>query len=535
MRRFQKSFGEWRGGMYDDLTGENWRELFNVIVTPDNKISTRWPAKTLSGSLPADAQGLIDFDGAWYTIVPRGATIELINDFASVSPLAFDPPPGASATWTLLDWAILQNVVCAVIRHGMTGGVASLIMLHVFDGADGLPTYVLDGAAPTSWNPQVPQHTYGSTTAAGSWQDYTPRIIAAHDKLWMTRADGNVAFSAIGRPRIWNLRTPDSIPKAGEWFYALATGDTTTWTVPIPFAELAEDRKWAGYITEICLNGTWTKLVETTSIAGNLQVSYASANPAWASAVTAITARVDGGAGQWLRARFCTVPEVAIVTGCAAPGSTFELFLTGDGSTYQFQTDVITSDFSASYTVSVNGQIKAASYYTVTDVNGKARVDFQESRITASLGQTIFNTTVPYAAATDVDIADVRGVTISVNGVIQTTGFTLSDTGGNCTITFITALSEGDELIARLVPAVDRPIRFASTTLIRGGGVIRFENATYDVSPILSTDLTPLTDYLVGVAVPGFTSFWLDTTDMPANGYERYHVLLQSRITTAVG
>jgi hypothetical protein len=351
----------------------------------------------------------------------------------------------------------------------------------------------------------------------------------------MTRADGNLAYSAIGRPRIWNIRTADNIPKAGEWFYAMATGNTTVFPVPVPFTELAEDRKWAGYITEVLINGTWTKLVEVLAITVTGQVAYSSTNPAWMSGATLVTARSDGASGKWIRSRFITVPEVATVTGCAAPGSAFELFLTGDGATYQFQTDVTTSDFSTSYVVSINGQVKSSTYYTVTDLNGKARVDFKESRHVSSASQTLFETTVPYAAALDTDIADTQGVTISVNGVVQTTGYTLADNAGSLNITFTVGLNNGDEVIARLVPGIDRPLRFSSTTLIRGGGVIRFENETYDVSPVLSTSLLPLTDYLIGVAVPGFNTFWLDISDMPLNGYERYHVFLQARITTALG
>jgi hypothetical protein len=115
---------------------DRYRELTNGMITADGDTAQRFPCANWTGVLGAECQGLILLNGQWFTLVPRGTAVTSTGEVATnVTALEFDPPEYATGTWTLLDAAIFQNVVCTVIRHGYESAVVpSRILLHVFDG-----------------------------------------------------------------------------------------------------------------------------------------------------------------------------------------------------------------------------------------------------------------------------------------------------------------------------------------------------------------------------------------------------------------
>ena len=364
-------------------TLKTFRELHNMVVNEDGALEMRWPFRKMTGALSSLAQGLIKNGAGYFTFARRGDSIVHTGEVAGfIQTLYFDPPENVATTWELVTAKLFENKAVAFIRHTFPGTtITSRIYEHHWDGLTNNPTYIADPSAPWDWGPAgYPVNAYGSGTGSGgAWQDFTTTIEQAAEKLWAGRVDRNVGFGGIGRARIWNSRSAADIEKTGAMYYFTvpAGGGMQTFAIPEAYADFADYQKFAGYVLErLNADGSWTKIVETAGAPAAGQWQLVSTTRVWSAIAVAAISANGLTSDALIRIRILMTPEVELVSGgVLTPGS--ESYR-GDGATIQWPSTIPYVAFS-SYQVRVAGAVKPTpDYYSVTNVNGLARVDFRE-------------------------------------------------------------------------------------------------------------------------------------------------------------
>lgn len=511
-----KSGLDTRQGVFQNI-GEDkfsaFRELTNCIVTVNGNLKTRPPLLDVGGTLATNSQGLLYSKGKFFTFGERGTVVTHIGNVAStVTTLLFDTPDdtlgyaGTFGQWTLLNYGVYQGYQYAIIQHGRNSVASPFInRLHIWDNRPNEPTYVCDPATPTDWSlGNYPQWAYGQGTGIiGVQKSYTPASEYAAEKLWISRADGNVAFSGIGRARIWNSRSVADIEQNGTMYYTRATtGGVYAITVPELFTDLSDlNGNYSGYITEyLTPGGGWIEPSIPAAV-------YASITPVWS---TVGYTRITGGAnvsipdGGLVRVRFLAKPAVTIVSGVLLdPGG---VTFTGDAVRYQFKTSFPTSatlDFPLAFRPSgfvlrVNSSIMRRTTSTVTgqfdliDSGGLAQINFNVTTQTVTAANPVsqVQTTMNYADATNTDVPAI----LYINGVKQTTGFVYTNIGNLVRVDLSpTQNINGQTLVLALTPIAASVINLDGTNIIISSGKISQGGTQSNTSALFKTDLTGLT------------------------------------------
>jgi hypothetical protein len=289
-------------------------DVENYVLTAGRKLKRRPRISKSTTVIPSVAQGLVNLDGTWMAVAPKGTT-----DVADgVALKLFDYPDNAltgTGNWEVLDFRLVNNIPVALIRHTFDSDAPLRHFLHVWDDdASKDVTWVRDPACPTTWARSLPLHAYGPGVR-GSYLEYDPVVAVAGDKLHISRPDADVAYSATLRPRVWSSRDPADILTNGEWFYFIGTKDSTRFRVPVLFTDLNTDKKFAAYVCEYCKSdGTWVQFTETpgSPSTGQYQISRTS------SFSTATTYLNVGGSldGLVIRFRVFARPPVEVQAGC---------------------------------------------------------------------------------------------------------------------------------------------------------------------------------------------------------------------------
>lgn len=238
-------------------------ELDNYVVNTSRQLERRRPCALLTGQRDADTQGLLYLNGQFITIAKSGDTVVNTITTVTITTLYFDNPEYCT-TWTLLELFTVNEKVCALIRHVFAGTlVTERIMLHVWD--DQRPTWVDDPAVPTNWTSTFPLHAFG-IGKLGNVKSYVPTVALSSDKVFITRPDGNTAFSGTNKPRVWNDRSAAEILLDGRWWYwispAVAIAEVV---IPVNYGDFITAGTYAGYVLEVALaDGTWGQFTEVS-------------------------------------------------------------------------------------------------------------------------------------------------------------------------------------------------------------------------------------------------------------------------------
>lgn len=240
-----------REGVFADQQNR-FKDLVNYRVSNVKRIVRRPPLILNAGAF-ANCQGLIEKQGALFTIAKSG-NVATMPTGSGVTAVYFDNPDYCT-TWSLIDAIVFNGSIVALIRHTFPGTiVTNRIMLHVFDGKANKPTYVEDPACPTNWAPSFPLNLYGPGTAGSFDATYVPRLQVAGGRLYLSRPDGNTAFSKTANARVWNTRTVDDILTGGEWYYFIIPAGTGTrdFIVSEAFATLKANEltNWTAWLAE---------------------------------------------------------------------------------------------------------------------------------------------------------------------------------------------------------------------------------------------------------------------------------------------
>lgn len=308
----------------DGLISRDARKAYDIVnmrIDQGGKPTMRPPFELLSGSLGAKTKGFTYLNGRFYTFAYNGEdgshTIDPSAFAYPVQTLYFDPPPLANTTWEVVDSTALNEVICVLIRHGITNG-ADAYVLHVFDedfATRTLPTYVLDGACPAAWSPILPQHPFGPGKNGGP-RTYAPRLAVVGGRLVISMANGDVAISAINRPRVWNQREASDFVNTGFWSYVITTDDTNlSWTIPVNPNDLRMIGGFAGYLLEYCdSDGDWRQLEQVASYPSGIGQWSIVATPSRFPGRLEPEAllRVNWGLGRGYTIRFRALPRPAV-------------------------------------------------------------------------------------------------------------------------------------------------------------------------------------------------------------------------------
>jgi len=499
-----------RQGVMQDTTHPpftSFRELLNCIVLVNGNIKTRPPVKDIGGTFSTNTQGLVYNKGAFYTFAKRGDTATGTGNVGStVTVLRFDPPEYTSS-WVLVGQGIFEGNPCAMIRHTYQSAVTpTRLFIHLFDSRPNEPTYIVDPAAPVDWSVGYPLWAYGTGTGIpGSWQDYTPVFSSAAEKLWLSRADANLAFSGIARGRVWNSRSADDIEKTGSMYYfTMPSGNTATWAIGEELANFTDIAKFAGYVVEtINADGSWTKLAENAVYSGTPVFNLTANSPAWAPTKSYCTLTVQGVAdGTIVRLRCNVVPEVTTVSGVTlSPGG--QNFV-GDGTNFQFTSSISFYAFTG-YAVKVNGNTKTTTgpaVYSVTNVNGVARIDFASyfALIIAGSNASEGVTAAKVASGAGYTPGDVLTV---VGGTFTTAAQITVNTVTAGAINTFTVTTPGNYFVLPTNPAAVTGGTGAGGTfnISFAGNPVNMVNTSLDYAAAIDTDFGQATLYVNGVKV----------------------------------
>jgi hypothetical protein len=294
-----------------------FHELRNYVITAGRKLTRRPPLRQLVGQLASVTQGGFYLNGQIVSVAPAGAVVASTLGGVPTRTAFFDAPPNAGVGWRLLDLQAFNERLVALIAHSFDSTAAERVFLHVWD--DKRPTFVTDPACPASWSPSLPLHAMGKGVV-GAYAAFSPRMAISSDRIYISRPDGNVAFSGVGSPRVWNTRTPEEFLTEGRWWYWISTnhpGDLTI-TLDVPYRDLTIDARYAAYVCEVCLpDGTWFQLREQNIITayGDYRIE-AVADPykPLAPTVAKLTVRFPGD-GRVYRFRACAKPPVILASG----------------------------------------------------------------------------------------------------------------------------------------------------------------------------------------------------------------------------
>ena len=381
-----------RPGIVEDASGlDLFRELTNIIVTKDNNIRLRPPCVTMTGLVDPGCQGLILNNGQWYCVGPYGLSPNHTGQIAGfITTLFFNPPENVNATWNLLFFDVFEKQAIAYILHTFPGGlITSRLYLHVWDSFTGLPTYISDPYAPWDWGPfGFPVNAYGTNTnGPGSWQTFNPVTASTEDKLWSSRVDKNTGYSGIARARVFNTLSADDIESQGTMYYfTVPNTPNPQFAVPELYSDFSNPQNFAGYVLEqLTSTGAWSKIPEVLTIptAGTWQLI--SGSRPWNASSVGVISTSGLPVDALIRLRIIISPAITIVSGgTLTPGP--ETY-TGDGSTFNWpSTQPYASFIGDGTTVSVNGNVKPSTYYTVTNNNGNAEVNFDSfSQVTSGV------------------------------------------------------------------------------------------------------------------------------------------------------
>lgn len=191
-----------------------YREFTNCYVDDGGHVLRRHPLKLNAGTFGTDTSAMIEKDGISYTLAPKGGGLTVP---VGVTALAYDVPVGTLSS-SLIDVVALNNVPVALLKHTYASGVW-IYALHVFDGATDQLTLVMDPAFP--WSSKLsPSARPALGTAAG--------------KVYCSGPEGDTYFSGVGKPRVWNLRTVDTISASGfDFFFYLPASGAQAVTIPL--------------------------------------------------------------------------------------------------------------------------------------------------------------------------------------------------------------------------------------------------------------------------------------------------------------
>ncbi len=302
-----------RDGSFTETQSRSY-DLVNMRVK-NNKRAVRRPPCSRNATQFVNAQGLIEWRGALYTVAKKG---DVVTKPATVTgELRFDNPDHCT-TWELGGLLNFGGFPVALIKHTYPGGtVTHQWRLHVFDGKANKPTYVEDPWCPIGFGPSLPLHVYRTGSPSAFDADYVPRMTVCGGRLYISRPDGNVAFSKTGNARTWNERTVEQMADEGEWWYFIttATSGVQEFIISEDFARLYVEGGWACFILEACTtDGTWYQCNEIVgSLTALAMYQVQSVASRFAGGYTnEIKLRVywDAGGGTVLRFRLLFKPPI---------------------------------------------------------------------------------------------------------------------------------------------------------------------------------------------------------------------------------
>lgn len=271
------------GGVTTDFRAA--ADIVNYMITPGRKLIRRPACTRLSGQLDAQTQGHLIWNGVLYTVAPAGTTVHHTITDLPIETLWFDTPPQCLTTpWTLLDMQGTPAGIVALIEHTAQSAAApKRTFLHVWDNQR--PTFVWDHACPTTWAPALPDGLYGETQPANAYAYFKQRMTVLAGRVFLSRADGNVAFSAVNRPRVWSDRTVDHILQHGEWWYWIGRNGPTIMEqiVPVPYTDLTYDKRYAAYVLEYFhpTQHTWLQIDEVILFTSGKQYQLEPVTDPW--------------------------------------------------------------------------------------------------------------------------------------------------------------------------------------------------------------------------------------------------------------
>lgn len=320
-------------------------DVLNFQVTPGKKLKRRVPCTKLAGSL-ADANcfelnGKITafmsrFDTRTHTVVGLDAPTQI---------LYFDDPPLAASfaqgayRYTVHDAVDLNGTVVALISHGDLYNSITRLHIHVFDqlraSAKTMPTYITDGGHPVFWTPRLPQHPYGTDDPGTGILPYSPRMAVDGGRVYVSLPNGDVAYCAVNRPRVWNTRTSAQILQDGRWWYFISDPGVNEVQIDAKFDDLwgtnggvAGNPKRGGY-AEVGLemlnsDGTWSTLPYAGDDIASPTFGYYSTShgniaypPNIVNVADTTILRFNVGGGKVLRFYVRAKPQAVILSGCA--------------------------------------------------------------------------------------------------------------------------------------------------------------------------------------------------------------------------
>lgn len=296
-----------------------FQDLENCLVTFGRKLIRRMPFSELDGVLDPQSQGVGYLNGRFIAVAPAGATINHTVIGIPVTTLYFDIPE-YTTTWELVDATTLNEVVVTYIRHAFPGGaVTSQLKMHVWDGLR--PTWNDDPATPTNWTPSLPLNAFDAADP-NSFKDYIPKFGVVADKVHVAHPSGDTAFSGVNKPRVFTERDANDILDNGRWWYFItpAAMSMFSFTLPIPYADLALAARYSAYVCERLFdNGTWRQFREqpTLTMSGDYLIeSVPNRFDPTKPPETRITMLWTNAGGRIIRFRALARPAVTVTAGC---------------------------------------------------------------------------------------------------------------------------------------------------------------------------------------------------------------------------
>lgn len=334
---------------------DKFYSLSNYLISSGRKLTRRPPMRNLAGSLDPATQGRRYLNGKMVTIAPYGTTVAHSIAGVPVDTLYFDLPHNALTgpdDWQLVDMQLFNEQLFAVVRHHFDSDAAPWrLFAHVWD--DKRPTFVQDPAIPSFWGPSLPLHAYGAGKL-GAYVDFIPRLAISADRVYLSRADGNVAFCGAGSPRIWNTRTPAEFLGDGRWWYWLTTNQAGNQSIilDVSYPDLVRDGAYAAYVLEVCRSdGSWKEIREQASISVSSDYTIANVQNPWDATkrATRITYQVPGD-GRVMRFRALAKPAVVVQAGLyfVPDGTVVGGILAHDGNGEQVESFTVTGPWVAS-------------------------------------------------------------------------------------------------------------------------------------------------------------------------------------------
>lgn len=350
-----------------------FRTLTNRYVTLGEKLSRRMPLKQSAGTFGTDTSGLIVKDSVTYTLAPRGGGTVLPT---GVVALEFDAPPGATVS-TLIDVVALNNVPVALLLHTING--AQFYALHVFDNDPNQFTYVNDVGFP--WTTRINPTT-------------RPCLGVAAGKIYCGGPTGDTYFSAVAKPRVWNLRTTDNMIQGRDFIFYLGSAGNQSLTLPLNFSDYSGYfpfmivQKFIGdALSDFNDETLWSTLTDSSNATNTFgaanEIRYTDTPNTKVGATVTTFGKINANpsvGGVFYRARIVRTPVARVVTGAflgvAFGGTTCLIQLyTGNAAKTRYELpDTFYYVASAgNWRVLVNGVVQAnPAAYTIVQVGNHA-------------------------------------------------------------------------------------------------------------------------------------------------------------------